>query len=69
MISRVHVAALALSASAIVGIALHESFVPTAYTPVPGDVPTIGFGTTEGVKIGDKITVEINGRSFCLCNV
>jgi lysozyme len=22
---------------------------------VPGDVPTIGFGTTEGVKMGDRI--------------
>lgn len=55
---RTHVAALTLSAAALVGIALHEGFSPTAYTPVPGDVPTIGFGTTENVKAGDKITVE-----------
>lgn len=55
---RAHVAALTLSAAALVGIALHEGYSPVAYTPVPGDVPTIGFGTTEAVKPGDKITVE-----------
>jgi lysozyme len=26
-----------------------------AYIPVPGDVPTIGWGTTKGVKMGDSI--------------
>ena len=55
---RTHVAALALSASALVGIAVHEGFRSTAYTPVPGDVATIGFGTTEGVRLGDSISVE-----------
>ena len=49
-------AALTLSASALVGITLHEGYRDTAYIPVPGDVPTIGFGTTEGVKMGDRIT-------------
>lgn len=53
---RTHVAALSLSAAALVGIALHEGYRDEAYTPVPGDVPTIGFGTTEGVKMGDRIT-------------
>jgi lysozyme len=55
--SRTQITALVLSAAALVGIANHEGFVDAAYTPVPGDVPTIGFGTTEGVKLGDKITV------------
>ena len=54
--SRVRLAGLSLSAAALVGIALHEGYRDTAYIPVPGDVPTIGFGTTEGVKLGDKIT-------------
>jgi len=54
--NRVQLAGLALSASALVGIALHEGYSPVAYTPVPGDVPTIGFGTTQGVKPGDTIT-------------
>ena len=53
--ARVVVASLALSASALVGIAVHEGYRETAYRPVPGDVPTIGFGTTEGVKMGDSI--------------
>lgn len=56
--NRVTIAALSLSASAFVGIALHEGYRDTAYLPTPQDVPTIGFGTTDGVKPGDKITPE-----------
>jgi len=52
---RLKVAALSLSASALVGIATWEGFRSTAYIPIPGDVPTIGFGTTAGVKMGDTI--------------
>lgn len=55
---RTVVAALALSASTLVGIALHEGYREEAYIPVPGDVPTIGFGTTKGVKMGDRTTPE-----------
>jgi lysozyme len=55
---RIKVAALGLSASALVGIALHEGYRGEAYEPVKGDVPTIGFGTTEGVGMGDRITPE-----------
>jgi lysozyme len=55
-LQRKHIAALALSASAFVGLAVHEGYSDRAYTPVPGDVPTIGFGTTEGVRMGDRIT-------------
>lgn len=53
---RVKLAGLALSAAALVGLAVHEGYRDTAYIPVPGDVPTIGFGTTENVKLGDRIT-------------
>jgi lysozyme len=49
-------AALSLSAAALVGIALSEGYSDHAIIPVPGDVPTIGFGTTAGVKLGDQIT-------------
>lgn len=52
--ARIVVAALTLSASALVGIAVHEGYRGDAYTPVRGDVPTIGFGDTHGVKPGDK---------------
>lgn len=54
MIKRNVVAALSLSAAALVGIATHEGFVGRAYQDVVG-VWTIGFGTTEGVKPGDRI--------------
>ena len=53
--NRVSIATLALSASALVGIAVHEGYREAAYRPVPGDVPTIGFGTTAGVQMGDRI--------------
>ena len=49
-------AAISLSAAALVGIVLHEGYSDRAIIPVPGDVPTIGFGTTTGVKLGDTIT-------------
>ena len=50
------VAMLALSAAALVGIVLHEGYTDRAVIPVKGDVPTIGFGTTEDVKLGDITT-------------
>ncbi len=53
---RVVLASLSLSAAAMVGIVMHEGYSDTAIIPVPGDVPTIGFGTTDGVKLGDRIT-------------
>lgn len=54
--NRAGVASLTLSAAALVGLALFEGYSERAYTPVPGDRLTIGFGTTEGVRPGDKIT-------------
>lgn len=54
--TRSAVAALSLSAAALVGIVLKEGYTDEAIIPVPGDVPTIGFGTTGGVKLGDKTT-------------
>jgi len=55
MKARIVIGALTLSASALVGIAVHEGYRGEAYIPVRGDVPTIGFGTTAGVKSGDTI--------------
>jgi len=54
MIKRNAIAALSLSAAALVGIATHEGYVGQAYRDIAG-VWTIGFGTTEQVKAGDKI--------------
>lgn len=55
---RITVAALSISAAALVGIAVHEGYVGEAYPdPAHGwSVPTIGFGETAGVKQGDKTT-------------
>ena len=56
--SRNMVATLALSAMGLVGIAGYEGYSDRAVIPIPGDVPTLGFGTTEGVKLGDKTTPD-----------
>lgn len=45
-------------ASAIGVVAAHEGLRTTAYIPIPGDVPTICFGKTRGVRMGDVKTVE-----------
>ncbi|MBV6412783.1 MAG: Lysozyme RrrD [Xanthomonadales bacterium] len=50
------VAGLSLSAAALVGILLHEGYTDRAAIPLKGDVPTIGFGATTGVKLGDTTT-------------
>lgn len=55
---RSSLAALVLSAAGLVGIVQYEGYTDRAVIPVPGDVPTIGFGTTQGVKLGDKITPQ-----------
>jgi lysozyme len=47
---------MVLAASTLVGIAVHEDYKEEAYIPVPGDVPTIGFGSTKDVHMGDKTT-------------
>lgn len=56
--TRTMISALVLSAAGLVGIVQWEGYSSTAYVPVPGDVPTIGFGTTAGVKPGDTITPQ-----------
>ena len=54
---RLAVGALAVSAAALVGIASHEGYRGEAYKDAVG-VPTIGYGETAGVKMGDKTTPE-----------
>ena len=58
MFNRKQVATISLSATALVALLLHEGYRENAYTPVAGDVPTIGFGTTSGVKLGDRTSPE-----------
>lgn len=57
MLKRIVVGGLSLTAAGLISIATWEGFKEEAYIPVPGDVPTIGFGSTEGVKLGDTISV------------
>lgn len=50
---------LSLSAAGLVSLVAYEGYTDRAVIPVPGDVPTIGFGTTGGVKMGDRITPPV----------
>jgi lysozyme len=62
MKARYPISALVLSAAAMVGIAVNEGYRSDAYYATPHEksvgISTIGFGTTQGVKPGDKITPE-----------
>lgn len=58
---RIAIAALSLSASALVGIALKEGYTDKAVQPLPGDKWTNGFGSTtndkgQALKPGDTTT-------------
>lgn len=53
---RIAVLSLALSAAAFVGLISMEGYSDTAIIPVPGDVPTVGFGSTNGVTMTTRIT-------------
>lgn len=52
------IGALVLSAAGLVGLVAFEGYSDKAIIPVKGDVPTIGFGTTAGVKPGDTTTPQ-----------
>jgi lysozyme len=54
--NRIAISGLSLSAVAFVALLASEGYTDKAVIPVPGDVPTIGFGTTENVRMGDTIT-------------
>jgi lysozyme len=59
MKTRLAVSALALSAAGFIGLVSYEGFTDKAVIAVKGDVPTIGFGTTKGVKLGDTISAPV----------
>jgi lysozyme len=54
--ARLYIGGLSLSALAFGVLVNYEGWCGSACIPIPGDVPTLGFGTTEGVKLGDTIT-------------
>lgn len=58
---RKSVMALVISVVGLGTITIHEGYSNKAYIPIPGDVPTIGYGNTtyangSRVQIGDTIT-------------
>ncbi len=58
---RIAIAALSISAAALVALLSDESYTGQAVIPTKGDVPTVGFGSTfredgSRVQMGDKIT-------------
>lgn len=60
---RTAVGALALSAAGLIALVSHEGYREKAYVPIPGDRPTVGFGSTfnpDGtpVKLGDTVTPQ-----------
>lgn len=57
--TRIAIAGIVLSAGGLIGIASHEGYRGEAYIPVPGDVPTIAFGSTTNsdgtpVRLGQR---------------
>lgn len=56
--NRTTIGALVLSASALVGIAVSEGYSDETIIPIKGDHPTIGFGETSGVRMGQKTTPQ-----------
>lgn len=55
------IAHLLITLALVTGISTYEGYKPDAYIPVAGDVPTIGYGTTQfpdgtKVKLGDTVT-------------
>ena len=59
MRTRIAVGALALSAVGLLSIAKFEGFSEVVYQPLPGDVPTAGFGHADPrLKVGDRITSQ-----------
>lgn len=58
---RLAIGVLSLSAAGLVGLLVSEGYTDRAVVPVPGDVPTIGFGSTvradgRPVRMGDTTT-------------
>ena len=56
-IRRSTIAALGVSASLLVGIAVHEGYSDRPYLDSV-NVPTIGFGRTEGVRTNERTTPQ-----------
>ena len=61
--TRLAVAALSLSAAGFIGLVQHEGYTSKAVVPIPGDRPTVGFGSTfkedgSPVTMSDTVTPQ-----------
>lgn len=54
MIRRIPAKYAVTTAALLVSLFLSEGYIDVAKRPIPGDKCTSGFGSTEGVKCGDK---------------
>jgi len=60
---RAAIGGLVLSAAGLIAMVSHEGYRDKAYIPIPGDRPTVGFGSTfhpdgSPVKMGDTVTPQ-----------
>jgi Phage-related lysozyme (muraminidase) len=55
---RLPIKIIGASAAVLVSIATWEGYRDKAYIPVAGDVPTLGFGSTKNVRMGDTTTPD-----------
>jgi lysozyme len=80
--ARIAAKLLALTATGLIATAAYEGYRGTAYVPVPGDRPTLGFGDAQGVKpgqqtdpvralirLGEQVSVFESGMRACLGDV
>lgn len=63
MKGRQAIAGLVLTAAGLIGLVVHEGFTTNAVIPVPGDRPTMGFGSTfkedgSPVRMGESTTPQ-----------
>lgn len=61
--TRLAIAALSLSAVGFIGLVQHEGYTSKAVVPIPGDRPTVGFGSTfkedgSPVTMADTVTPQ-----------
>ncbi len=60
---RIAASLLSLSAAGLIGLVSHEGYTDKAVIPIPGDRPTVGFGSTfnpdgSPVRAGDTTTPQ-----------
>ena len=63
--NRISAKGIKLAAAVLVAIAVAEGYVRDAMIPVPGDVPTVGFGSTKDVRMGHCLLLWKRSPDWC----